>query len=197
MVGEIRLNSPQPLTYPHCSTNTMNIKLFTRAFAVTLCFSGVLAADVFASQSDNNPSPKNQELQELAQYYQNDRNQNDLNYNNRSEYRKDRNNNNHPRSYSRLPNGYRKFVSRDKTYYTQDNQAYYSYSPASRAYVLVDQPDLNNNYPRSFSRLPNGYRKFVSHNKTYYTQDNQAYYSYSPASRAYVLINLPGFSIAF
>lgn len=170
----------------------INAKLFTSGVAVTFCASAIFAANVFASATDDNQSSKNPELQKLAQYYQNDRNNN-----NRYNYRYDRNGNNHPRSFNRLPNGYRRFVSQDKTYYTQNNQAYYSYSSAARAFVLIDLPDMSNNYPRSFSRLPNGYRRFVSQNRTYYTQDNQAYYSYSPESKAYVLINLPGISIFF
>jgi hypothetical protein len=171
----------------------MNIKakLFSSSAAVAICASGVLAVNVFASQSANNQGSK-PELQKLAQYYQNDRNNN-----NRSNYRYDRNGNNHPRSFNRLPNGYRRFISQDKTYYTQNNQAYYSYSSAARAFVLIDLPDMSNNYPRSFSRLPNGYRRFISQDKTYYTQDNQAYYSYNPETRDYILINLPGISIFF
>jgi hypothetical protein len=112
-------------------------KLFTSA--VALCVSGVLAAsNVFASPSKNNQSSKNPESQELAQYNQNDRNNNS-----RSDYRKDRNKNDHPRSFSRLPNGYRRFVSRNRTYYTNDNQAFYSYSTASRAYVLINLPGFS------------------------------------------------------
>jgi hypothetical protein len=164
-------------------------KLFTSAIAVTFCASAILAANVFASATANNQSSKNPELQVLAQYYQNDRNNNNR-YNNR-------NINNHPRYFTRLPNGYRRFVSQDKTYYTQNNQAYYSYSPADRAFVLIDLPDMSINYPRTFSRLPNGYRKYISQNRTYYTQDNQAFYSYSSGSKSYVLINLPGISIFF
>jgi Ni/Co efflux regulator RcnB len=140
MLAESYLKSQQRSTHPYWRTDTMNIKakLFTSAVAVAICASGVFAANVFASQSDNNQNSKNPELQKLAQYYENDRNNN-----NRSNYRKDRNNNNHPRSFSRLPNGYRRFVSQDKTYYTQNNQAYYSYSSASRAYVLINLPGFS------------------------------------------------------
>lgn len=53
------------------------------------------------------------------------------------------------------------------------------------------------NYQRSYTRLPNGYRRVVVRNRTYYTYDNNAYYAYSPNSRSFVLINLPGISIGF
>ena len=161
----------------------MNIKAkhFTSSLVIALCASGVLTtAKVFASTSDNIQIAKNPEVQQLAQYYQNGR------YNN-----------NRSRSFNQLPKGYRRFVHQNKTYYTQDNQAYYSYSSGSKTYNLINLPDMSNNYPRSYSRLPRGYRKFISQNRTYYTQDNQAYYSYSSSSNAYVLINLPGFSIFF
>jgi hypothetical protein len=114
----------------------MNIKAKLLTSVCTLCVSSILATSiVFASPSDNNQNSKNPELQKLAQYYENNRN-----YNNRPNYRNDRNNNNYPRSFSRLPNGYRRFISQNRTYYTQDNQAYYSYSPASRSYVLINLP---------------------------------------------------------
>jgi hypothetical protein len=52
-------------------------------------------------------------------------------------------------------------------------------------------------YPRSFARLPNGYRRVMYRNRPYYTSNNDAYYSYNPSTRSFVLINLPGISIGF
>jgi len=154
MLPETHLNSHQQSTHPYCGIYTMSIKTKLFTSAIVLCASGVLAANIFASPSNNNQSLKNPELQELAQYNQNDRNNN-----NRPNNQSDHNSNNRSNNQNGRNN--------------------------------------NNNRPRFFSRLPNGYRRVISHNKTYYTQDNQAYYSYSSASDAYVLINLPGISISF
>jgi Ni/Co efflux regulator RcnB len=52
-------------------------------------------------------------------------------------------------------------------------------------------------YPRSFTRLPNGYRRVMYRNRPYYTLNNDAYYSYNSSTRSFVLINLPGISIGF
>jgi hypothetical protein len=121
----------------------INAKIFTSAVAITLCVSGVLTTNAFASQSDNNQGSNLPDSQKLAQYYQNNRNQNDFNNYYRSNNRNARNYHNRPRSFNRLPNGYRKYVSQNRTYYTQDNQAYYSYNSGSKSYVLIRLPGIS------------------------------------------------------
>jgi hypothetical protein len=59
-------------------------------------------------------------------------------------------------------------------------------------------PDRYRVYPRStIVRLPYGCRRVVHRDRTYYTRDNDTYYSYDPVRRGYVVVNLGGLNIGF
>jgi hypothetical protein len=52
-------------------------------------------------------------------------------------------------------------------------------------------------YPdRIRGSIPNDFRRVVYRNRTYYTRDN-FYYTYEPASRSFINVRLPFFSIQF
>lgn len=130
----------------------IKIKLFISAIAVVLSTSTGLAASNAYTQSGEN-----------VQYYRN-HDSKEMSQNNRNGQYRDR----------------------------QDNQPFNNQNDRNNGRNM-----RRNDHPRSFSRLPHGYRRVVARNRTYYTQDNDAYYSYNPYSRSYVLINFPGVSIRF
>lgn len=46
-------------------------------------------------------------------------------------------------------------------------------------------------------RLPDGCRRVVYRDRTYYTRDNNVYYSYDPVRRGFVVVNVLGLKIGF
>jgi hypothetical protein len=139
-------------------------KVFTGALAIALSASALLTAsnasarpydDDYYSRQDNGVSRRDRDHNERYQNRRerwNDRefrfnNRDDYRYNNRRnvyQYRPDQQYQNYNR-YSnvvRLPDGCRRVVYRDRTYYTRNNYDYYTYDPGRRGFIVVNFPGI-------------------------------------------------------
>ena len=165
-------------------------KLFTGAFAIALCTSSVLTvSNASASSSDNDEYSRKNNFIELAQNIHNRENrerQDDRQFNQRNNRQDNWQFNNRNDRWNMHRDGLNQRNDR------QDNWWFNNRNDRNNGWNM-----RRNDNPRSFNHLPNGYRRFVSRNRTYYTQDDSTYYTYNPYSRSYVLINLPGISIGF
>jgi hypothetical protein len=106
-------------------------KLQAGAFLVTLAASAVLpTSDAFAHPKHRTYNGHDYGAARWEQNYRQD---------DRDNYRERYDRNDRYRSYEvrRLPEGCRRVVVRNRTYYTRDN-VYYTYNPTRRAYVTVN-----------------------------------------------------------
>ena len=123
----------------------MSIKtnLYKGVVTAALCASGLLTVSTASASSVNHDRSAQNHESELAQYNRSDRNNGQNMRRDDRNYGQDMRRNDHPRSFNRLPNGYRRVVSRSRTYYTQDSAHYYSYNPYSRSYILINFPGVS------------------------------------------------------
>jgi len=86
-----------------------------------------------------------------------------------------------------------RFNDRDVRSYDHD---YYRYN---RRNVYINRPDQRyQTYPsNSIVRLPDGCRRVVYRDRTYYTRDNNNYYTYDSNRRGFIVVNFPGLRIGF
>ncbi len=77
----------------------------------------------------------------------------------------------------------------DKSDYYRNGRTVYIYQPY--------QPYQHQVYPNTVVRLPYGCRTVVYRNRTYYTRDNNNYYTYDADRRGFIVVNFPGVRIGF
>lgn len=84
---------------------------------------------------------------------------------------------------------------RDNRYYRYDNPDYYRNGRTVYIYQPYQQYQV---YPRNtIVKLPYGCRSVVYRNRTYYTRDNNNYYTYDSDRRGFIVVNFPGVRIGF
>jgi hypothetical protein len=96
---------------------------------------------------------------------------------------------------------YRDRDDRYKRYYREDigwsnDLDDYRYD---RRNVFINRPSRRyQTYPSNgIVRLPDGCRRVVYRDRTYYTRDNNQYYTYDSDRRGYIVVNFPGLRLGF
>lgn len=93
-------------------------------------------------------------------------------------------------------------LRRDDRYNDRDarfNDRDRDYSRYNRRNVYINRPyQRYQTYPsNSIVRLPDGCRRVVYRDRTYYTRDNNQYYTYDSNRRGFIVVNFPGVRIGF
>jgi hypothetical protein len=91
-----------------------------------------------------------------------------------------------------------RYRDRDVRYSDRDfnDRDYYR---VKRRKVYVNEPYRRNRYypSNSIVRLPDGCRRVVYRDRTYYTRDNNQYYTYDSDRRGFIVVDFPGVRLGF
>lgn len=95
-----------------------------------------------------------------------------------------------------------RYRDRDDRYNDRDarfNDRDRDYSRYNRRNVYINRPyQRYQAYPsNALVRLPDGCRRVVYRDRTYYTRDNNNYYTYDSDRRGFIVVNFPGVRIGF
>lgn len=95
-----------------------------------------------------------------------------------------------------------RYRDRDDRYNDRDarfNDRDRDYSRYNRRNVYINRPyQRYQTYPsNAIVRLPDGCRRVVYRDRTYYTRDNNQYYTYDSNRRGFIVVNFPGLRIGF
>jgi hypothetical protein len=78
-----------------------------------------------------------------------------------------------------------------------NNRDDYRYNNRRNVYIYRPSQRYRNNYDNRVVRLPDGCRKVVYRNQTYYTRNNYDYYTYDTGRQGFIVVNFPGVRIGF
>jgi hypothetical protein len=86
-----------------------------------------------------------------------------------------------------------RYRDRDDRFNDDDDYRY------ERRNVYINRPyQRYRSYPnRTLVRLPDGCRRVVYRDRTYYTRDNNEYYTYDSDRRGFIVVNFPGVRLGF
>jgi hypothetical protein len=169
--------------------NTQN-RLFTGAVALALAATSVLFTASNASARPYDDDRYNGRDNNGAAGWKHDR---DVRHHDRDVRRRDRND-----QYDRF-NRYDRYDSRwsndDRNAWSNDRDDY----RYNRRNVFINRPSQRyQTYPSNgLVRLPDGCRRVVYRDRTYYTRDNYQYYTYDSDRRGYIVVNFPGLRLGF
>jgi hypothetical protein len=162
----------------------MNTKtrIFTGAISLALAATSVLSIASNASARPSDDDRYNGRDNNGAAWWQRDRNDWSRNRDVRRRDRDDRYNDRRDRFNDRDARSY------DRDYY-RDN----------RRNIFINRPSQRyQTYPSNgLVRLPDGCRRVVYRDRTYYTRDNNQYYTYDSDRRGYIVVNFPGLRLGF